>query len=681
MPRLQRLSVACLLVIPMFRTEAAEYTFRHFAGAPPSVAAVAPLDAPNDVAVDAAGNVYIADAYNYVIRKMSIDGALTVLAGAMGSRGSADGLASAARFGWIEQLVIAPDGTLYVADGSDTIRKVTPAGEVTTIAGQPGVSGSADGIGTAATFSGPSGLALDASGNLYVADTGNHTIRKITPSGAVTTLAGTAGREGGADGSGSAARFSYPRGLTIDTAGNLYVADPGNEEIRRITPAGVVTTFAGSLEGAVDGRGTAARFDAPRDIVFDRATATFYVIDHGNETLRRISASGDVTTLAGSTGVSGAADGLGSEARFNGPWGLGIDTQGNVYVADRGNDAIRKVTPQGRVSTLGTLAAREGHADGNASNARFDSPSGVAVDRLGNIFVADTDNHTIRKISPWGEVTTFAGSPGQGGHADGTGAAARFYYPEDVAIDASGNLFVADNLNHAVRGITPDGAVTTYAGAPFSGSQDGVGSAARFRFPTGVAVDALGNVYVADEGNNTVRMISPSREVTTLAGSAGQAGFMDGFRSAARFDKPSDVAVDAAGNVYVTEWFNHTIRRISTAGDVTTFAGATPAGSADGAGAAARFLALRRVAIDSDGNLFVTDADRIRMISPTGNVVTLGGQHGVEGNRDGRGAGALFDDPHGIAVDESGRLVIADRDNHSIRVGAEAQTRRRAVAR
>lgn len=208
MPRLQRLSVACLLVIPMFRTEATEYTFRHFAGAPPSVAAVAPLDAPNDVAVDAAGNVYIADAYNYVIRKMSIDGALTVLAGAMGSRGSADGLASAARFGWIEQLVIAPDGTLYVADGSDTIRKVTPAGEVTTIAGQPGVSGSADGIGTAATFSGPSGLALDASGNLYVADTGNHTIRKITPSGAVTTLAGTAGREGGADGSGSAARFS-----------------------------------------------------------------------------------------------------------------------------------------------------------------------------------------------------------------------------------------------------------------------------------------------------------------------------------------------------------------------------------------------------------------------------------------------------------------------------------------
>ena len=664
--RLRFAAVALFSVVSLsLHAAAGDYFIRHLAGAPHSIQPVTPLDSPYDVAVDGEGNVYIAESSNYVVRKLSVSGELTVLAGEIGRRGSADGVGAAARFGFMDQIVVAPDGTLFLTDGNETIRKITPDGVVTTFAGQAGSSGSADGVGSAARFNEPTGMALDRSGNLYVADTYNHTIRKITPAGVVTTLAGTPGGEGGADGTGSAARFSFPRGIAIDVSGNLYVADPGNEEIRRVTPSGVVTTFAGSLEGSVDGRGTAARFNAPVDIVVDRS-GVFYVADKDNNTIRRITASGDVTTFAGSAGAAGALDGVGTSARFNDPWGIGIDLVGNVYVADRGNDAIRRITPQGLVTTLGTLALREGTADGPALNARFKGPRGVAVDRLGNVFVADTENHTIRKISASGEVTTFAGSAGLTGSTNGTGPAARFYYPEDVAIDTNGTLYVADNLNHSIRKITPDGVVSTYAGSGFAGSNDGTGTSARFRFPTGVAVDALGNVYVADEGNELVRKISLTREVTTIARG---------------FDNPADVAVDAAGNVYVADSFDDVIRKVSPAGEVTTFAGTIDqAGSADGTGAAARFLAPYRLAIDEAGTLYVTDGDRIRKITPAGVVTSIAGQYNLEGNQDGAGISALFRNPYGIAVDASGQLFIADRDNHSIRIGIALQERPRQRA-
>ena len=663
----RRFAVAVFVFIPLYvHAAAGDYFIRHFAGAPPSLTPVAPLDSPYDVAADGEGNVYIADSFNYVVRKLSADGQLTVLAGEIGRRGSTDGTGPAARFDSIYAIVVADDGTLFVADtGNDTIRKINRNGEVTTFAGQAGSSGSADGVGSAARFDGPSGIALDRAGNLYVGDSYNHTIRRITPAGVVTTLAGTAGAEGGADGTGAAARFRFPHGIAIDAGGTLFVADGRNDEIRRITPAGVVTTFAGSTEGAVDGRGTAARFDSPRDIVIDRS-GVFYIADQENYTIRRMTASADVTTFAGSAGASGAVDGVGSAARFGDPWGVGIDPLGNVYVADRGNDAIRKITPQGLVSTLGSLAIREGSADGAALTARFKDPRGVAVDRLGNVFVADNENHTIRRISASGEVSTFAGSAGVSDDTNGTGSAARFYYPEDVAVDANGNVYVADNLNHSIRKITPDGIVSTYAGSGFSGSNDGVGTSARFSFPTGVAVDALGNVYVADEGNESIRKISLTREVTTVARG---------------FDNPEDVVVDAAGNIFVADSFDNVIKKVSPSGEVTTFAGVIDqAGSADGTGANARLIAPHRLAIDEAGTLYVTDGDRIRKITAAGVVTSIAGQYGVEGNQDGVGTNVLFRNPYGIAVDASDQLFIADRDNHSIRVGIAVQDRPRVRA-
>ena len=284
------------------------------------------------------------------------------------------------------------------------------------------------------------------------------------------------------------------------------------------------------------------------------------------------------TTLAGQPGGQGNADGTGSAARFNCPVGVAVDSAGNVFVADYDNYTIRKVTPAGVVTTLAGSAGNGGSADGTGSAARFNQPSGVAVDSAGNVFVADTDNHTIRKVTPAGVVTTLAGSAGASGSTDGTGSAARFDDPEGVAVDSAGNVFVADTDNHTIRKVTPAGVVTTLAGsAGASGSTDGTGSAARFYYPVGVAVDSAGNVFVADTGNHTIRKVTPAGVVTTLAGSAGNSGSADGTGSAARFNDPEGVAVDSAGNVFVADCFNNTIRKVTSAGVVTTLAGSAGA--------------------------------------------------------------------------------------------------------
>jgi sugar lactone lactonase YvrE len=327
-----------------------------------------------------------------------------------------------------------------------TTLEITP--EVSTLAGS-GSEGSADGTGTAASFKYPDGVAVDFIGNVYVADTWNHLIRKITSAGVVTTLAGS-GSQGSADGTGTAASFSGPSGVAVDGSGNVYVADKDNHLIRKITPAAVVTTFAGSgSQGSADGTGTAATFYYPAGVAVDGSGNT-YVGEEGNHLIRKITSAGVVTTLAGS-GSSGSANGTGTEASFNHPMGVAVDGSGNVYVAERSNHLIRKITSAGVVTTFAGSGS-EGSADGTGTAASFNEPQDVAVDGSGNMYVADHTNNRIRKITSAGVVTTLAGS-GSEGSADGTGTAASFYYPAGVAVDGSGNVYVAGHGNHLIRKI------------------------------------------------------------------------------------------------------------------------------------------------------------------------------------------------------------------------------------
>lgn len=568
--------------------------------------------------------------------------------------GSDDGTGSDARFFDPESLAVDAAGNVYVADYvNSTIRKMTPAGVVSTLAGLAEHVGNADGPGGAARFYNPTGVAVDASGNVYVAGYTNNTIRKITPAGVVSTFAG-AGSNGSNDGVGSAARFDHPAGVAVDRAGNIYVADYYNSTIRKITPSRVVTTLAGSAGqyGTIDGTGSAARFSYPNSVAVD-AQDNVYVADSHSHTIRKIAPGGVVTTFAGLADNHGSTDGTGDAARFYFPWTVAVDSVNNVYVADNLNHVIRKITSGGVVTTLAGSAGNSGSDDGTGSAARFYHPAAVTVNSAGIVYVGDGANNTIRRITPDRVVTTVAGVPAQegGGSADGTGSSASFMLPSGVAVDAARNVYVADTWNSTIRKITPAGVVTTLAGlAGYRASDDGIGSAARFNIPEGVAADTAGNVYVADTGNSRVRKITPAGVVTTLAGPASGVGF----------NSPKAVAVDNADNIYVADTGNDVIRKITPAGIVSTLGGGI--GSWD-------FYTPSGVAVDSAGNVYVADTSHleIRKVTPDGVVTTLAGSHSWGGSADGTGSAARFSEPSGVAVDGAGNVYVTDKSNNIIR--------------
>lgn len=694
-------------------SDSAAYTFSTFAGfagagAADGLGPAAQFNSPFGVAVDGAGDCYVADTDNHTIRKITPAGVSTTIAGFPGLRGTSDGTGGAARFAYPAGVAVDGLGNLYVADTlNDTIRMISPVGTnwvVTTIAGLPGSSGSNDGTNSVARFNQPDGVAVDTNGNVFVADTMNSTIRKITAVGSnwvTMTVAGNAHAQfpGGNDGTNTSAQFQMPHYLTIDGSGNLYVADTQNYTIRKVTPSGtnwVVTTIAGALgaSGSIDDTNFAARFAFPIGIAVNNA-GTLYVGDTDNNTIRKIARSGTnwvVTTLAGNSGAHGYADGTGTNALFYGPFGVAVDVQGNLRVADYVNNAIRKVTSAGIVQTLAGVPGSAGSNDGSGITARFNAPLSVAVDENGTVYVADTSNNVIREITSAGLVSTLAGLAGAAGTNDGVGSDARFNRPSGIALDVADNIYVSDYANSTIRKITQAGVVSTLAGlGGVAGTNDGNAVVARFNDPQGLAVDFGGNVLVADSGNNVIRriLIPASKgpihllpSVTTIAGVAGffNQGSSDGTNSDARFRAPGGVALDSAGTIYVTDSFNDTVRKIVQSGTnwvVSTIAGSVQSfGARDGTNGAAQFDYPVGIATDNAGNLYVGDQlnSTIRMIAPSGTnwiTRTIGGLYIFDnpGSEDGAGSDARFDYPAGVAVDNAGEVYVADSKNNTVRLG------------
>jgi len=647
-----------------------------------------------------------------------------------------------AQFNLPKRMVMDASGNIYLTDKTNNaIRKISPAGVVTTFAGSlTGASGYTDATGTSALFNGPVGIAIDGSGNLFVGDYNNNVIRKITPAGVVSTFYSQSGMG--------------PAGMCFDGSGNLIATAQALSKILKITPAGVATTIAGNYYGYTNNTGTAALFANPIDVQMD-LSGNMIVADYQNNAIRKITPAGAVTTIAGST-VSGNTgsflDGIGTAARFNNPTGVAITQGGIIYVADFVNQDIRRIMPDGTVTLIaGSPTHATGNTDAVGTAATFNNPVSIFVDNTGTAYVVDmwagvrklvltgytlkgglpagltfspttgtisgtptgtitaqTDTITAYSASGYsttmvtfgpmptitysgaqaytytsgvaispliptvtgnpvpftGYTTTFAGNT-VFGSVDGTGTAAGFAYPDGVAIDAKGNMYVTDSYTDLIRKISPSAVVTTLAGTGSGGFANGTGSGASFNHPVGIAVDTSGNIYVADQNNNAIRKVTPAGAVTTLAG--GTQGSADGTGTAAQFYHPSGVAVDVAGNVYVADYLNNTIRKITAAGVVTTFAGSTQ-GSSDGTGTGAQFFNPNGVSVDASANLYVSDRgnSKIRKITPAGVVTTLAG-NGTAGFADGAAASAMFNLPNGSAIDNSGNLYISDFTNIRIR--------------
>ena len=598
-------------------------------------ALAAQLSFPMGIAIDAAGNVFVADRDASVVRKIAANGTISTVAGSgtpgyMGDGGAAISAQINGPFG----IALDSAGSLYIADTTNNVvRKVSPDGTISTVAGTgtPGYLGDG-GAARSAWLNGPEGVAVDAAGNLYIADTFNGRIRRVGTDGIITTAAGigSTGIFSGDGGPAISAALSLPPDVATDRAGNLYIADFGNSRVRMVTN-GIITTAAGRNDGVppIDGEEAVnARFEGPTGLTVDRGGNIYFVesgigsgtgLALGDYKVWKVNAAGILTLFAGNGIASFSGDGsAATAAQFNGPVGVAAGAAGVVYISDTQNQRVRAVAPGGTLATVaGTGVAGFNGEIVSPRAAQLNRPQGVAADALGNWYVADTANNRVRKVQPGGNLFTIAGNGNASYFGDGGPALkASVNQPEGVAVDAAGNVYIADTLDHAVRKVTPDGVINTLAGTgtPGYSGDGGPANRARLNGPRAVAVDAAGNVYVADTGNNQVRRIDPLGTITTVDTGNALSG-------------PRGVAVDRAGNVYIADTGNRLVRRVSPGAPVTTIAGnGTCCYSGDGSLALdARLNQPWGVSVDANGNVYVADPanNAVRMLAPVSAGITV----------------------------------------------------------
>ncbi len=635
------------------------------------------LGSPRGVAVDANGNIYIGDVDNH--RVIRIDGATknySIFAGTGSSGNAGDGgAATSATLNEPYGVAVDSAGNVYIADtGNRRVRKVTlSTGNIAAFAGTGSSGFSGDGgAATAATMGFVYDVATDGSDNVYIADLTNSRVRMVTAStGNISSIMGS---------SVSGISLGQIQGVGADATGNVWVASNSTSRIFKRTSAGTSSVFAGSATTGFAGDGgaaTSAAVDNPLDVAPD-AAGNVYIADTFNERIRKVDTSGNISTIAGTGAQSSTGDGgPAASATVNRPDKLTVDSAGNIYIGDSASNNVRKIDASGIISTIagrGPTAVGDG---GAAASSSLQTPSGAAVDASGNVYIADTSNHRIRRVDAvTGNISTFAGTGTVGNTGDGAAASsALLRSPRGVAADASGNVYIADTGNHRIRRVDAStGNIAAFAGTG-SGGNTGDGAAATsatLNSPSGVAVDASGNVYIADTTNNRIRRVDTAGDIAAFAGTgtAGSTGD-GGAATAATLTLPSGVAADASGNVYIADTSNHRIRRVDTSGTIATFAGTGSAGST-GDGSAATAAALnfpRSAAVDASGNVYIADAtnNRIRRVDTSGTISTIAGASAGFSGDGGAAASAALNLPFGVAVDSSGNLYVADRNNHRVR--------------
>ncbi|MFN0104513.1 MAG: BACON domain-containing protein, partial [Bryobacteraceae bacterium] len=644
-----------------------------------------PLGPVSSVSLDTAGNLIVADAANAVVIRVDAKGIVTVLAG-NGLRGySGDGgPAINASLNQPNFAIYDRGGNLLIADtGNNRVRSVSPDGTIRTIAGNGIAAFAGDGASALqASFNLPFTLAVDASNAIYLNDFGNARIRRITAGGIVSTIAGDGqSRFSGDNVPAIRTSLNKVEGIAIDSAGSLYLADFGNHRVRKVDAAGIITTIAGDGQPRFAGDGgpaAGASLNSPSGVAVD-SSGNIYISDTNNTRIRRVTPQGTISTYAG-TGLQGLTGdgGPATRATFLSVTGLAADLTGNLFVADRDNYRIRHINPAGIVNTVaGNGGFRFFPSATPAANAFLSTPYGVSIDSAGDILIADTFANRIRLISTAGLTTTLAGT-GVRGYSDGAGIAAEAALagPTGATPDGLGNVYIADTDNHLIRKVSADGKIINVAGngnAGFSGD-GGAALSASLNLPQQVVLDRAGNLYISDRGNHRVRRVTPAGVISTFAGN-GQARYAGdgGPAISASLNTPRGLAFDAAGNLYIADAGNGRVRRVSPAGVISTVAGGgfRPGAAADSFPALeAQFGTPLGVATAPDGSIFVSDGqtDRIVRIAPSGilSIVAGGGSRGFSGDG-GLSTRASLNSPYGLALDPEGNLLIADSGNNRVR--------------
>ena len=541
-------------------------------GTPATQAKIPP---PSAVAVDSLGNLYIAQEWNNRIRKVDTNGIITTVAGNLilgnGGYGGDGGPATQATLNRPSGVAVNASGNLYIADTDNRrIRKVDKNGIITTVAGN-GIGGySGDGgPATQAQLVRPSGVTVDASGNFYIADTSNDRIRKVDTKGIITTVAGNGmWGYGGDGGPATQATLNSPSGVTVDPSGNLYIADTSNDRIRKVDTKGIITTVAGNDERGDGGLATDANLRHPSGVDID-GLGNLYIADQYSHRIRKVDTKGIITTVAGNgkEGYFGDA-GPGIHAQLDYPSAVAVDVSGSVYIADSGNNRIRTVDTNGIITTVaGNGLWGYGGDGGLATQATLNYLSSVAIDASGNLYIADEWNNRIRKVDKHGIITTVAGNGTSGYSGDGGPATqAQLHGPSGVAVDGFSDLYIADSGNNRIRKVDANGIITTVAGNGEEGwgGDGGPATQAQLDTPCGMAIDILGNLYIADYYNYLVRKVDTKGIITTVAGGGNPPDDLGdgGPPTEARLDSPLDVAVDVFGNLYVADFGHHRIRMV-----------------------------------------------------------------------------------------------------------------------
>ncbi|MGA3236246.1 MAG: hypothetical protein ABSG03_08085 [Bryobacteraceae bacterium] len=655
-------------------TSAQTYTISTFAGGalPVDIPGTSASLSPQSVASDPAGNLFFVN-QNTVMRLDAATGILTRVAGNGATGFSGDnGPATSAQLYFPNGVAVDSAGNLYIADtDNNRIRKVSN-GVITTVAGNgfAGYSGD-NGPATNARLAGPWAVAVDSAGNLYIADSDNYCIRKVA-NGAIATVAGN-GLAGfsGDNGPAANAQLNNPYGVAVDSAGNLYIADTLNQRVRKVAN-GVIATIAGNgTEGysGDNGPATSAQLGTPLGIAVDSA-GSLYIAERDNERIRKV-VSGVIATVAGNgmEGFSGD-NGPATSAELQGPEGAAVDSAGNLYIADVYNDRIRKVT-KGVITTVAGGGTPVG-GNGPATGVQFGYPAAVALDSSGSLYIADQQG-VIWKISN-GAIAAVAGNGTQGFSGDGGPAtAAQLNNPSGVAVDAAGNLYISDTDNQRIRKVA-NGVITTLAGngtAGFSGD-NGPATGAELNLPVGVAVDSSGNLYISDSYNNRVREVANGM-IATIAGNGGS-GFSgyNGPATSVPLDSPSGIAVDSAGNLYISVGFYESAVLKVSNGVVSVVAGNGSTGFSgdNGPATSAELWEPGGVAVDSAGNVYICDGTNQRIRKVSNGVITTIAGNGTEGfsGDNGPAFNAQLSGPAGVAVDSSGNVYIADGGNGRIRL-------------